>query len=107
MKNNLIVSLLLGMFLAGGVRAQDPLWVRDNTWYFDNFTQAEVGWDVFRETFIGVAPAPSGDFDLLLFETIYKQKLFELGHCFGMDLLALMLLKTGFRSRCWRKALTR
>ncbi|MBL7795858.1 MAG: hypothetical protein JNJ90_05075 [Saprospiraceae bacterium] len=95
MKNNVINSLLLGLFLSTGVRAQDPLWVRDNTWYFDNFTQAEVGWDVFRETFIGVAPAPSGDFDLLLFETIYKQKLFETGHCFGIDLLAMMMLKNG------------
>lgn len=93
MKN--IFSLLTGLFLSTCALAQDPLWVRDNTWYFDNFTQAEVGWDVFRESFIGVAPAPSGDFDLLLFETIYKQKLFETGHCFGMDLLAMVMLKNG------------
>ena len=50
---------------------------------------------MFRETFVGVAPAPSGDFDLLLFETIYKQKLFETGHCFGIDLLAMMMYKNG------------
>lgn len=95
MKNNLIFSLIAGVCFSVSTFAQDPLWVRDNTWYFDNFVQAEVGWDVFRETYIGVAPAPSGDFDLLLFETIYKQKLFETGHCFGMDLLALLLLKNG------------
>ena len=95
MKNKPLYSLLTGLLLSAGVFAQDPLWVRDNTWYFDNFTQPEVGWDVFRETFIGVAPAPSGDFDLLLFETIYKKKLFETGHCFGMDLLAMMMYKNG------------
>lgn len=94
MKNKIIlIFTLFSAYLPAN--AQDPLWVRDNTWYFDNFTQAEVGWDVFRETYIGVAPAPSGDFDLLLFETIYKQKLFETGHCFGMDLLAMVMKKNG------------
>ncbi len=95
MKNKQILNLITGLFLSTTALAQDPLWVRDNTWYFDNFVQAEVGWDVFRETFVGVAPAPSGDFDLLLFETIYKQKLFETGHCFGIDLLAMVMLKNG------------
>lgn len=95
MKNKIIIILLLIYCFSQRAVAQDPLWVRDNTWYFDNFTQSEVGWDVFRETYIGVAPAPSGDFDLLLFETIYKKKLFETGHCFGMDLLAMVMKKNG------------
>jgi hypothetical protein len=75
--------------------AQDPLWVRDNTWFFDNFTQPVLGWDLFRETFIGVAPEPSGDFDLLLYDNIYKTKLAAEGHCFGMCLMAMVMKKNG------------
>ena len=77
------------------VAAQDPLWVRDNTWYFDNFTQAELGWDIFRETYIGVAPTPSGDFDLLFYNSIFKTELAAKGHCHGMCAMALMIAKNG------------
>jgi hypothetical protein len=99
MKNKIKIAfclpLSIALLLSLKTAAQDPNWVRTNTWYFDNFIQAEVGWDVFRETFIGVAPAPSADFDLVFYEAIHKKKLFETGHCYGMDVLALMLLKNG------------
>lgn len=86
-----LIALLINM----KTMAQNPLWVRDNTWYFDNFDQPELPWDIFRETFIGVAPSPSGDFDLLFYNLLYKTELAKKGHCYGMDVLALMLLKNG------------
>lgn len=90
-----IIFIFTFFSIALQTNAQDPLWVRDNTWFFDNFTQPELGWDLFRETFIGVAPAPSGDFDLLLYETIYKTELASEGHCYGMCVLAMVMKKNG------------
>lgn len=73
----------------------DTTWVKNNTWYFDNFDDPELPWSLFRETFIGVAPSPSGDFDQLFYDYLYKTELAKSGHCFGMCVLALLLKKNG------------
>ncbi len=95
MKLKLFSLLFLVMAIQYKALPQDPAWVRDNTWFFDNFTQAELSWDVFRETFIGVAPAPSGDFDLMFYHALYKTELAKAGHCHGMDVMAVMMMKNG------------
>jgi hypothetical protein len=82
-------------FLSYESFAQDPKWVKENTWYFDNFVKDTLPWTAFRETFIGVAPQPSGDFDLLFYKELYSTKLADKGHCFGMDVMALMMKKNG------------
>src|SRR4030095_5909648 len=82
-------------FLSYESFAQDPAWVKENTWYFDNFVKDTLPWTAFRETFIGVAPEPSGDFDLIFYNELYRTKLAEKGHCFGMDVMALMMKKNG------------
>ena len=87
--------ILLSVITCNESKAQDSNWVKDNTWYFDNFVKATLPWEIFRETFIGVAPQPSGDFDLLFYETLYKHKLSETGLCFGMDVLAMKIMKYG------------
>ncbi|MDZ4795592.1 MAG: hypothetical protein SGI83_15035 [Bacteroidota bacterium] len=89
--------LTLSVFLLGTVKshAQDPDWVKENTWYFDNFTKDILSWSIFRETFIGVAPEPSGDFDLLFYNLLFKDQLAAKGHCYGMDVMAMLMLKNG------------
>lgn len=74
---------------------QDTNWVKNNTWQFDNFQKAILPWSLFRETYIGVAPAPSGDFDQLFYDYLYKTKLASSGHCFGMDVMAMLMKKNG------------
>ena len=91
----LIIMLAITLTVNTSSRAQDPNWVRDHTWYFDNFTKDLLEWSIFRETFIGVAPSPSGDFDLLFYNLLYKDQLAKDGHCYGMDVLAMLILKNG------------
>lgn len=75
--------------------AQDPNWVKENTWYFDNFVKDVLPWSIFRETYIGVAPAPAGDFDQIFYDQIFKTKLASSGHCYGMDVMAMLMKKNG------------
>ncbi|HTE11914.1 MAG TPA: hypothetical protein VK645_13110 [Chitinophagaceae bacterium] len=96
MKNKIIALLVTGsIFCSTHTLAQDPNWVRDNTWYFDNFVKDTLPWTIFRETFIGVAPQPSGDFDQLFYSQIYQTKIAGPGHCYGMDVMAMMMMKNG------------
>ncbi len=74
---------------------EDTNWVKTNTWYFDNFVKDTLPWSLFRETYIGVAPSPAGDFDQLFYEYLYKTKLASSGLCFGMDVLAMLMKKNG------------
>jgi len=73
----------------------DPEWAKRNTWFFDNFTKDSLTWEMFRETFIGVAPAPSADFDQIFYDALYKTKLSKPGLCYGMDVMELLILKNG------------
>ncbi|MGO4293680.1 hypothetical protein [Chitinophaga sp. RAB17] len=82
-------------FMAMPATAQDTNWIRNNTWYFDNFVQEEVSWNVFREAFIGVSAERSADFDGLFYDALFKSAIVKDGHCFGMNALALLLLKNG------------
>ncbi len=92
---NLVLALSIGLLFSSGSRAQDPNWVKNNTWYFDNFTKDVLPWSMFRETFIGVAPAPSADFDQVFYDALYKTQLAAKGHCYGMDVMAMLMLKNG------------
>lgn len=87
---------LLCLGLAAGATGADH-WAKIHGWFFDNFKTPELSWDLFRETFIGIAPsqAESFSFDNLFYELIYKKKLSEPGNCFGIDLLALLMQKYG------------
>jgi hypothetical protein len=87
--------LLLLFVLHAGSKAQDTNWVKNNTWYFDNFIRDTLPWSIFRETFIGVAPAPAADFDQLFYSLIYQTKLAGPGHCYGMDVMAMLMKKNG------------
>ena len=90
------ILVLAGVWLlqpAAG--AQDTNWVKTNTWYFDNFVKDKLPWSLFKETYIGVAPTPSGDFDFLFYEAVYKEKLASSGHCYGMDVMAMLMKKNG------------
>ena len=73
----------------------DPEWAKRNTWFFDNFTKDSLTWAMFRETFIGVAPAPSADFDQIFYHALYKTKLSAPGLCLGLDVMELLMLKNG------------
>ncbi len=87
-----VITLLSARSLA---QPQDTNWVKNNTWYFDNFKDPELPWSIFKETFTGVAPEPSGDFDQVLYDQLYKTKLASKGHCFGMCVMALLMKKNG------------
>ncbi len=73
----------------------DPEWAKRNTWFFDNFDRDSFPWALFRETYIGVAPAPSADFDQIFYNELYKTKLPQVGFCFGMNVMALLMMKNG------------
>ena len=75
--------------------AQDTNWVKKNTWYFDNFVKDTLSWAIFRETFIGVAPAPSADFDQLFYTFLFRDQLASKGHCYGMDVMSMLMKKNG------------
>ena len=76
-------------------QAKDTSWLRQNTWAFENFDDTNVSWNIFRQTFIGVAPSPSGDFDLVFYNDLYKNTLFNPGNCFGMDVLEMLIMEDG------------
>jgi hypothetical protein len=87
--------VLSAMLMILTTNAQDTTWIKNNTWYFDNFQDPLLPWSLFRETFIGVAPEPSGDFDQLFYNYLYKDKLAQKGHCFGISTMANLLRKNG------------
>jgi hypothetical protein len=91
----IIIVLFVTVLFSEKSTAQDQNWVKNNTWYFDNFVKDILPWSLFRETFIGVAPAPSADFDFIFYEALYKNQLAAKGHCYGMDVMAMLMLKNG------------
>jgi hypothetical protein len=96
MKNKfLALFIVTNTFFAAHMYAQDPHWVRDHTWFFDNFKKDTLPWTYFRETFIGVAPEPAGDFDIIFYNELYRTKLAGPGHCYGMDVMAMLMMKNG------------
>lgn len=95
MKKYFILVLAATIVVTATTNAQDSNWVKKNTWYFDNFVKDILPWSMFRETFIGVAPAPSADFDQLFYNYLYKDQLAAKGHCYGMDVMEMLMLKNG------------
>lgn len=91
----LLLVLVTTIMFHKNIVAQDTNWVKKNTWYFDNFVKDVLPWSLFRETFVGVAPAPSADFDQVFYDALYKTQLASKGHCYGMDVLAMLMLKNG------------
>lgn len=92
-----ILVLAAALLFTAKTKAQDPdpEWAKRNTWFFDNFVKDTLPWSLFRETFIGVAPAPSADFDGLFYSGLYQTKLAGPGLCLGMDAMALLIKKNG------------
>ena len=96
MKTRYIILIVLASVLIHiKTDAQDTNWVKKNTWYFDNFVRDTLPWSIFRETFIGVAPAPAADFDQLFYTYLFRDQLASKGHCYGMDVMELLMLKNG------------
>jgi hypothetical protein len=89
-------ALCCFLFSATLAWGQDTNFVRKNTWYFENFGDSTVSWDLFRENYIGIPPNYNDAFyfDRVLFDEVYT-KMLGTGHCFGMSLLALQLLRYG------------
>ncbi len=95
MKKYFIIVLAAATLATSKTNAQDPNWVKINTWYFDNFTKPILPWSMFRETYIGVAPAPSADFDQLFYDLLYKDQLAAKGYCYGLSTMAMLMMKNG------------
>ncbi|HWR33345.1 MAG TPA: hypothetical protein VN451_07465 [Chitinophagaceae bacterium] len=96
MKTRYFILIVLASLLINiKTDAQDTNWVKKNTWYFDNFGRDTLPWSIFRETFIGVAPAPAADFDQLFYSLLYQTKLAGPGHCYGMDVMSMLMKKNG------------
>lgn len=69
-----------------------------NGWRFQNFVDASLPWDVYRDTFIGIPPTEdpwSSAFDALFYQQVYKSELSKDGNCFGISLMNLMIQKNG------------
>lgn len=84
------------VFFTGPVFCQDTNFVRTNTWHFENFGDSIPSWDVFRETYIGIAPTyeSASIFDQIFYDSVHS-KMINTGHCFGMNIGALQLLRYG------------
>jgi len=95
----LLPGLCMMAFLAASpaasAQAVDTPWLRENTWAFGNMDSGNVSWDNFRATFVGVAPNPAGDFDQIFYNDLYKDKLFNAGFCYGMDVMAMLMMSDG------------
>ncbi|MBI5856143.1 MAG: hypothetical protein HZB42_00730 [Sphingobacteriales bacterium] len=92
---HLILIALSVVLLHTQNNAQDTNWVKKNTWYFDNFVRDTLPWSIFRENYIGVAPAPAADFDQLFYTYLFRTELAGKGHCYGMDVMELLMMKNG------------
>ena len=83
----------------GRLRAQpkDTAWVLQNTWAFENFSDSNVSWNIFRQCFIGVSPTESGsgNFDLIFYNDVFKNTLYNPGNCYGMDVMAMLMMVNG------------
>ena len=92
-------SIVFGIILIAVMNfktsAQDLAWVKENTWSFQNFSKDTLSWNLFRETFIGIAPTPSLNFDGFMYDALYKTKLAGPGLCYGMDVMELLMMKNG------------
>jgi hypothetical protein len=91
----MVFAAMLQLTINTVAQDPDPEWAKRNTWSFDNFTKDTLSWSLFRETFIGVAPAPAADFDQLFYDELYKTKLASPGLCYGLDVMALLMMKNG------------
>lgn len=91
----LICAVFFCIYECSNAQAKDTAWLLQNTWAFENFDDTNVSWNLFRQSFIGVAPSPSGDFDIAFYEALYKNVLFNPGNCFGMDVTAMLIMQNG------------
>jgi hypothetical protein len=98
MKRRYIIPLFAAILLLSiNTRSQDPdpEWAKRNGWGFYNFSKDTLSWALFRETFIGVAPTPSADFDQFFYNGLYQTKIASPGLCYGMCVMALLMMKNG------------
>ena len=92
-----MLAIVLAVVLCP-VAAQAQHYAERNGWRFDNFPDATLPWDIYRESFIGIPPTrdpASSAFDVLFYDQVYKSELSKEGNCYGMSLLSLMILKRG------------
>jgi hypothetical protein len=69
---------------------------KNDGWYFENFSEGDFTWDLFRESYLGVNPTENcveAPLDCAFFELFKKTA--QYGNCGGMSLLALALFKFG------------
>ncbi len=74
----------------------DEFVVAVDSWAFDNFGDAELSWEIYRMSFIGIPPDPdpiSATFDYIFYEAVYKDQLAGPGNCYGMSVMALLMLE--------------
>ncbi len=94
---SIIFSFL--MILGFYAQAQDTNFVKFNTWSFDNYTidASLITWDMYRQNYIGIPPThgDANPFEQAIFDHVYKPELFPKGLCFGMDLMAVQMMRYG------------
>jgi hypothetical protein len=92
-----MLALILATALCPAAAQAQP-YAERNGWWFDNFPDAALPWDIYRESFIGIPPTrdpASSAFDVLFYDQVYKSELSKDGNCYGMSLLSLMIQKKG------------
>ena len=92
-----ILVLALALTLCPAALAAQP-YAETNAWRFDNFPDATLPWEIYRESYIGIPPTrdpASSAFDVLFYDQVYKSELAKDGNCYGLSLLSLMILKKG------------
>ncbi len=63
---------------------------------FDNFSDPEFSWEIYRSSFYGIPESPvSGAFDALFYEAAFKSAISKSGNCYGISLLALLMNRDG------------
>jgi hypothetical protein len=63
---------------------------------FNNFSDPELGWDIYRNSFYGIPESPaSAAFDAIFYEAAFKSAISKSGNCYGISLLALLMVRDG------------
>ncbi len=89
MKRGVMMCFCVSILVLNSAYAGDD-YARLNGWDFDNWSTGTATWDLFKRTFIGVR-----DDDLMdvAHWELYDPNVTGKGHCFGMCLLSLAILK--------------
>ena len=78
--------------------SQAQHYTEENGWFIDNWSDPELSWDIYRSSFMGIPPnydPAASALDVAFYDLVFKSELSANGNCFGMSVMALMMISKG------------